>query len=126
MTKTGRSDSLLFKGKNILVVEDEYFLADETRRELENLGANVVGPAADSSTALALIEDEAIDAAILDIMLEGESVFEVAERLEEMDIPYVFATSYDESIVPERLSQYVFCSKPFHLNMIAKALFRKG
>ncbi|WP_431028447.1 response regulator [Rhizobium herbae] len=113
----------LFEGKRVLIVEDEYFLADETRRKLIQLNALVVGPVATVEEALDLIESEVIDAAILDIHLGEELVFPVAERLDELNIPFVFATSYDPSIVPQRFSGFMLCEKPAELGKIAQALF---
>src|SRR5262245_45011396 len=112
-----------FAGRRILIVEDEYFLADETRRTLTGLNAHVVGPAASVMKAMELIEGERIDAAILDVYLDGEFVFPVAEKLEELGIPYVFATGYDPSVISERFQGFTLSEKPIDLNEIAKALF---
>ena len=66
-----------FDGKRILVVEDEYLIADDLRTQLTAHGATVVGPVASVNEALALIESRAIDAAILDINLDAETTFPV-------------------------------------------------
>ncbi len=59
----------------ILVVEDEYYLADELRTELETRGALVLGPVGTLDQALAAIgEARDIDGAILDVNLRGERV----------------------------------------------------
>lgn len=115
--------SLKFSGKRILVVEDEFLLADETRKKLTKLGATVVGPTPRVDEALILIEDEQIDAAILDVFLSDSLVFPVAERLEILGIPFVFATAYDASVIPGRFSGYVLCEKPVELEKIAQGLF---
>ncbi len=107
----------------MLVVEDEFLLAEETRRELVKLGAVVIGPTPRVDDALFLIEDEQIDAAILDVFLSDAMVFPVAERLEELGIPFVFATAYDPSIIPERFGGYILCDKPIELENIAQGLF---
>lgn len=124
--KSQNADGSLFFGKRILVVEDDYFMADETRRKLESLGATVVGPTAHVEDALQLLSSEHVDAAILDIHLDGELVFAVADRLTECSIPFVFATGYDPSIVPDRFPGFVLCEKPFALDKIAKALFGRA
>lgn len=107
----------------MLVVEDEFLLAEETRRELVKLGAVVIGPTPRVDDALFLIEDEQIDAAILDVFLSDVLVFPVAERLEELGIPFVFATAYDPPIIPERFGGYILCDKPIELENIAQGLF---
>ena len=114
----------LFVSKRILIVEDEYFLADETRQKLEHLGATVVGPAANVEDALRLISSTDIDGAILDVHLGDEFVFPVAEELEAADVPFVFATGYDALIIPAKFSGFALCEKPTELGKIASALFR--
>jgi CheY-like chemotaxis protein len=113
----------LLAGKRILIVEDEYFLADETRRELEQVGAIVVGPTARVEEALSLIANSRVDAAILDVHLGEELVFPVAEELDRKDIPFVFATGYDPAVVPARFSGFTLCEKPTELGNIAQMLF---
>ena len=113
----------LLQGKRILVVEDEYFLADETRRKLEVLAAEVIGPVASVEDAIALIEAEIVDGAILDVYLGDEFVFPVADKLEALDIPFVFATGYDQSVLPDGFPGFLLCEKPTELSNIARALF---
>lgn len=115
--------SHLFSGRRVLIVEDEYLLANEARRQLVKLGAIVIGPTARVDRALELIQDEDVDAAILDINLDGEMVFPVADRLNELNIPYVFATGYDPSIIPARFTGFILCEKPIEIERIARALF---
>ncbi|MBW9091381.1 response regulator [Rhizobium wenxiniae] len=116
----------LFAGKHILIVEDEYFLADETRQKLEQLGSTVIGPAANVQDALELLTTSEIDGAILDVHLGDEFVFPVAERLDEANIPFVFATGYDASVIPAKFSGFTLCEKPTELGKIASALFSAG
>jgi CheY-like chemotaxis protein len=113
----------LFTGKHILIVENEYFVADDVRRLLEAAGAVVVGPAPSVDIGLSLIDQSHIDAAILDIRLEGETVFPIAERLQDLDIPFVFATAYLDADIPQRYGGYFLTGKPTELEVIAKALF---
>ncbi len=101
----------------------EYFLADETRRKLEASGAIIVGPVATVEAALESLETEKIDAAILDIHLGAELVFPVAEELERRDIPFVFATWYDPSVLPVKFKGFALCEKQADLDDIANALF---
>lgn len=79
-------------GRRVLIVEDEYLIAMELERWLENAGAEVAGPVPNVKQALALIDALPLDAAILDVNLKGEAVYTVADSLRDRDVPYVFAT----------------------------------
>ncbi len=107
----------------MLIVEDEFLLAEETRRKLETLGTTVIGPTPRVDEALEYLDTTRVDAAILDIYLAGELVFPVAERLQDMGIPFVFATAYDAKVIPPRFEGFVLCDKPLELEKIAEALF---
>ncbi len=123
MEKVATAWSSRFVGKRVLVVEDEFLLAEETRLKLEEMGATVVGPTARVEHAISLIARQAIDAAILDIQLDGNDVFPVAESLKQRGIPFVFASAFGPFVIPERFRGYVLCDKPFELENIARGLF---
>jgi len=107
----------------VLVVEDEYFLADDMSRALASLGAEIVGPVPTRDQALALLtSDERIDAAVLDINLRGEMVFAVADVLRERGVPFVFATGYDKTAVPPNYQEVPRWEKPFDPSALAKVL----
>ena len=109
--------------RRILVVEDEFFLAEELSRELEAAGAVVIGPAACIQGALALIEGEApIDAALLDVNLGGEMVFPVAEALVVRSVPFVFTSGYDDHFLAEHYALMPRCQKPTDITSILDQL----
>ena len=118
-----KDDLALFRGKSVLVVEDDFLLAEQTRRELERNGAIIVGPVPSVELGLELVDTARIDAAILDVNLDGEMVFPIADRLSELNIPFVFASGYDTIKIPKSYSGYVLCEKPTELAVIAVALF---
>lgn len=113
----------LFAGKNILVVEDQYFLADDTRGRLQALGARIVGPTARIDRALELIDGNRVDAAILDINIDGDAVFPVAEELEARRVPFIFAMSDDPAVIPDSFNGFILRDSPAELEKIARALF---
>jgi len=109
----------------VIIVEDEYMIADQLRRELEKINFAILGPVSTVEDALALIQaEQQIDGGILDINLGGEKVFPVADRLAERGVPFLFATGYDQSAIPERFANIQRCEKPFSLKDITQAIGR--
>jgi two-component SAPR family response regulator len=107
----------------VLIVEDEYMLAMDLAQVLSEHHVDVIGPVPSVSDAILLIErDPAIDAAVLDVNLSGESVFPVAEVLQARSIPFVFTTGYERSALPTRYKDVVCCEKPFDAEAIARAI----
>jgi DNA-binding response OmpR family regulator len=88
----------VLRGRRILVVEDEALIAMLIEDGLLDAGAKVVGPAATVGEAMQLIDqaasDGGLDAAVLDINLEGNAVSPVADKLAALGVPFVFATGY--------------------------------
>lgn len=111
-------------GRHILIVEDDFFVADDFAATFEGAGAKVVGPAASLSQALELIErTERLDGALLDINLQGEMVYALADRLRERGVPVVFATGYDRSAIPDLYADIPLCEKPVDPQQVARAMF---
>ncbi|SFS11607.1 response regulator [Sphingomonas jatrophae] len=109
----------------ILVVEDEYMLADELRTELGDAGAIVLGPVGNVEDALELVQSEqAIDGGILDVNLSGEMVFPAADLLTDRGVPFVFTTGYDASAIPSRFADVVRCEKPINIKKVTQAIGR--
>ena len=102
------------KGRRLLVVEDEYLLAADLTASLESLGAEVIGPAASVEEALSLLDnnDGPLDGAVLDINLQNERVYPVADVLAARGIPFVFTTGYDAAAVPTAYAWAPRCEKP--------------
>ena len=112
----GKSCDVSLQGRRVLVVEDEYLIAEDLREQLLSCGAEVLGPVASVNDALALLEDGAApDLAILDIGLGGEKVYPVADALRVRGIPFVFATGYDAWIIPDGYADVPRTEKPVAL-----------
>jgi len=109
-------------GRRILVVEDEYFLAEDLREELADCGAQVLGPVANIKDATSFIKTGGVDAAVLDINLQGELIFSTADELREKGIPFAFATGYDRSSVPPRFADVPRLEKPLKARQLAELL----
>ncbi|MEG3166341.1 response regulator [Sphingomonas sp. PB2P19] len=114
----------MLTGQSVLLVEDDYLIADDMACLLEAGGAEVIGPVASVDTAIALIErTERIDGAIVDVNLQGVMSWPIADALLERGVPCVFTTGYDKSSILARYADVVRCEKPVDLNKIVKALF---
>ena len=114
--------ALLDDGK-ILIVENDPTIGLDLRATLMAAGATPVGPANSVDGAFALIADHAIDAAILDIRLyQDELVFPVADTLQALRVPYVFASGRSTALMPLRHGDRPFFDKPFRAEEIVKAL----
>jgi DNA-binding response OmpR family regulator len=110
------------QGYRILIVEDEYFLADDLSQTLSEEGAEIIGPFASVDEALIIAREAPIDAAVLDVNLRGDMVFPVADALRERGIPFIFATGYDEATLPARFVDTPRVEKPFKGDRIAAIL----
>jgi CheY-like chemotaxis protein len=110
------------RSARILVVEDEYLLAEALADALTALGAQVIGPVAGLAEALDLAADAAIDGAVLDINLRGEMVFPLADALAARNVPYVFATGYGHETIPERYQGVPALSKPVDVQALKSLL----
>ena len=62
-------------GLKVLVVEDEPLVAMALEDLLTDSGCTVVGPASSVKQGMRLIEEQAVDGAVLDVNLRGEMVF---------------------------------------------------
>lgn len=111
------------QGRTVLIVEDEYMIAEELRLSLEDVGAHVLGPVGSIDAALELA-DTTLDAAVLDMNLGGVSVLPVAERLGARGIPFVFSTGYDASAMPAAFAHIPRCEKPFSFRALEQVLCR--
>lgn len=116
----------VLRGRHILVVEDEYLIAMDLCHCLDREGATVIGPIPTVQDALTLIEGlDHVDAAVLDINLQGEKVFPVVDVLTERHIPFVFTTGYDVLGLPERYRSAPICSKPILVESVVEAVRRR-
>ena len=96
----------------ILLVEDEPLVAMMMNGFLDQLDCRVVGPCNTPFEALAFLKENAVDAAILDINLGGETVYPVADALARLSVPFVFVTGYGGESVDSRFSQVKRLEKP--------------
>lgn len=105
-------------GNRILIVEDEYFIALEIQRALNAVGAEVLGPVPSLEKASIILDSAVPDFAILDVNLEGESSFPIADRLKDSAIPFMFVTGYDDWVIADRYRDVPRMTKPYSIGSL--------
>jgi DNA-binding NtrC family response regulator len=104
-------------GKSVLMVEDEYLIADALCSAFELEDVRVVGPFQNVARAMdALDKGATADAAVLDVNLNGERVFPLADRLMADNVPIVLTTGYDSDAIPRDYEHLERLQKPVHLH----------
>jgi DNA-binding NtrC family response regulator len=99
------------EAKRILVVEDEYFLADDCATLIKSAGFEVVGPLSSVEEALELISGGCMfDGALLDVNIQGTTVFPLLDALLERGTPVAIYTGYPG--LPEKYERVAVFLKP--------------
>lgn len=112
----------LFRGLNVMVVEDEAIVSFMIEDMLLDRGCTAVWHASSVDEALNLLASRQPDLAVLDVNLGGELVFPVAKRLETAGIPFVFATGYGRNGILKDWADHAIVHKPYDGNTLAGAL----
>ena len=114
-------------GRRVLIVEDDYFIAQDMQRAFEEVGAEVLGPMPSIEEALELIAASPdLDAAMLDISLHDGMSYPVADALQVRGVPFVFTTGYGKATLPTRFAAVPHFEKPIEVTHIAEALFGRN
>jgi CheY-like chemotaxis protein len=110
-------------GLRVLVVEDWQLIADELVLMLESLGCAIVGPAASLDEATQRARTDDLDVAILDLNLDGDEVYPVADELLARGIPFIFTTGFDaDNVLPAEFQSWPRLEKPFDLAQLEREL----
>jgi CheY-like chemotaxis protein len=105
------------------VVEDNFLAAEVVRDALEHNGCTVIGPVGRVADGLHLVEQEKLDGAVLDINLNGDRCFPIAQALKGRGVPFVFLTGYDSSsVIPADLQATRRLGKPVLEHQLIEAL----
>ena len=116
-------DSLL-SGRQVLVVEDEMLVRMSIEDMLADLGCESVTAAATVDQALALIDKQTFDAAMLDMNLNGNKSHVVADALAARRVPFIFSTGYSGQDMREGYRDRPVLNKPFRNEQLAEILTR--
>jgi len=118
--------SVSLRGRRVLVVDDEQLIALELAATLADLGCEVIGPAGTLEEALRLAVEQAgcLDAAVLDINLQGRQSFPVADALSVFGVPVIYVTGYGSMPSGRSADASPLLGKPLRPGQLAAALRR--
>jgi DNA-binding response OmpR family regulator len=108
--------------RRVLIVEDEMLIAMMLQDMVADAGLKVEGVANSLKAGIELASRGDFDLAILDINLNGEEVYPVAEILQRRGIPFIFSTGYGACGVRSGFDGTPQVAKPFQQNLLMAAL----
>jgi CheY-like chemotaxis protein len=110
-------------GISVLLVEDEYLIALDAEQILKGLGVANVEIASTLHEGEKCVEEGRFDLAVLDVNLNGQFSFPIAETLRRRGIPVVFASGYElRDRTPAGFEAGVCVTKPYTSERLKEAL----
>ena len=101
------------RATRILLVEDEYMIAQDMAHEIRTFGAEVLGPVGTVGEAMRLVDSGTeFDAAFLDLNLNGDFSYPLVDVLRDRGVRIIFTPGYDEHVIPQRYADIPRCAKP--------------
>jgi DNA-binding response OmpR family regulator len=111
----------------ILVVEDEFIIAEMIMETLQAAGYGACSHASTVGEALDAVAGDDLGGALLDIRVSRELVFPVAEALRERAVPFAFSSGYgDAADLPAQFQDVPVLHKPWvdgQLEQVARSVF---
>jgi len=109
-------------GSSVFLVEDEVMIRMMVADMLEELGYKVAAEAGDIAEAMRLAQSIEFDLAILDVNVNGKVISPVADLIKAKGRPFIFATGYGSSGLPEQYRDRPSLQKPFQLDALSKTI----
>ncbi len=101
----------------VLIVEDNSLIAFELSNNIEKMGHQVVDTVSTASGAEAVVNNQEVDLALLDINIKGDrDGIAVAKIMERKGIPFIYLTSYYDEATLDRVKETnyaAFIAKPY-------------
>lgn len=107
------------RGLRILIVEDQYLVADAIKRAVLDGGGEVIGPTPSLEQALGYLEKGAFDLALVDVNLGDETAYPFAEALDREGVPFIFVTGYDVAALRPHFRERPLLEKPISAKALA-------
>jgi len=108
----------------VLVVEDELLLAAALEEDLKSAEFTIVGPFKTLALAVKASRQEQFDVAVLDVNLNGELIYPLAEELQTRRIPFLFLTGFNLAEMPEKFRATPRMAKPQNRNVLINEVRR--
>src|ERR1700742_4790600 len=102
--------------------EDEVMIRMMVADMLDELGYSVAAEAGEIGEAMKLAQTAEFDIAILDVNVNGKVISPVAELISARKRPFIFATGYGSSGLPEEYRDRPALQKPFQLETLARMI----
>ncbi|MBG84813.1 MAG: response regulator [Phycisphaerae bacterium] len=113
------------QNEKLLVVEDTFLIAMQLQIDLKSLGYSVAGPAPSVERAFKLLDRETIKAALLDVHLGNENSIPIANKLTELDIPFLFITGFERvQVDSKQFDNHMLLRKPINLEQLDTAMHK--
>ena len=107
---------------SVFLVEDEVMIRMMVADMLEELGYRVAAEAGDINDAMRLAQSTEFDLAILDVNVNGKVISPVADVIMAKGCPFIFATGYGSSGLPEQYRDRPALQKPFQLDALSRTI----
>lgn len=110
------------EGGSVFLVEDEVMIRMMVADMLEELGYRIAAEAGEINEAVKLAQTTDFDFAILDVNVNGKVISPVADLIKARNRPFIFATGYGSSGLPEEYRDRPALQKPFQLDTLARMI----
>jgi CheY-like chemotaxis protein len=110
------------QGGSVFLVEDEVMIRMMVADMLEELGYSIAAEAGEISEAIKLAQSADFDLAILDVNVNGKVISPVADLIKARNRPFIFATGYGSSGLPEEYRDRPSLQKPFQIETLARVI----
>jgi len=109
-------------GGSVFLVEDEVMIRMMVADMLDELGYKIAAEAGEIAEAIRLVQSTDFDLAILDVNVNGKVISPVADLIKARNRPFIFATGYGSSGLPEEYRDLPSLQKPFQIETLARAI----
>src|SRR3984885_6123004 len=109
-------------GGSVFLVEDEVMIRMMVADMLDELGYRVAAECGEIGEAMKLAQHAEFDIAILDVNVNGKVISPVADLIKVRNRPFIFATGYGSSGLPEEYRDRPALQKPFQIETLGRAI----